>query len=85
MRAMILAAGRGERGRCQEAPQNARFHSSLAYLSRRILFGDRFECPQAHVKGHAADRDATLFECGNCHNPTAWIPATPLGAQTICR
>jgi hypothetical protein len=28
---------------------------------------------------------ATLFECGNCHNPTAWIPATPLGAQTICR
>lgn len=28
---------------------------------------------------------ATLFECGNCHNPTAWIPATQLGAQTICR
>jgi hypothetical protein len=28
---------------------------------------------------------ATFFECGSCHNPTAWIPATQLGAQTICR
>jgi hypothetical protein len=28
---------------------------------------------------------ATLFECGNCHNPTSWIPATQLGGQSICR
>ena len=28
---------------------------------------------------------ATLFECGGCHNPSAWIPATQLGSQSICR
>lgn len=27
----------------------------------------------------------TLLDCGNCHNPSAWIPATKLGQQTICR
>lgn len=27
----------------------------------------------------------TLVDCGNCHNPSAWIPATQHGAQTICR
>jgi hypothetical protein len=27
----------------------------------------------------------SFFECGSCHNPTAWIPATRLGAQTLCR
>jgi hypothetical protein len=27
----------------------------------------------------------SLFECGSCHNPSAWIPATQLGQQTICR
>lgn len=25
------------------------------------------------------------FDCGTCHNPSAWIPATQLGPQTICR
>lgn len=24
-------------------------------------------------------------DCGSCHNPTSWIPATQLGIQTICR
>ena len=27
----------------------------------------------------------TLLECGNCHNPSAWVPATQLGVQSICR
>jgi len=27
----------------------------------------------------------TFFECGQCHNPTAWVPDTGLGVQTICR
>ncbi len=27
----------------------------------------------------------TLVECGSCHNPSAWIPAAPIGQQTICR
>ncbi len=27
----------------------------------------------------------TLLDCGGCHNPSAWIPATQLGQQTICR
>ena len=27
----------------------------------------------------------TLVECGGCHNPSAWIPATQLGQQSICR
>lgn len=27
----------------------------------------------------------TLLECGRCHNPTAWIPATQFGVQTLCR
>lgn len=27
----------------------------------------------------------TLLDCGSCHNPSAWIPATQLGRQTICR
>ena len=27
----------------------------------------------------------TLIDCGNCHNPSAWIPATQLGQQSICR
>ena len=27
----------------------------------------------------------SLLECGSCHNPSAWIPATQLGQQTICR
>ncbi|MBP6628405.1 MAG: hypothetical protein KA297_03185 [Kofleriaceae bacterium] len=27
----------------------------------------------------------TLLECGNCHNPSAWVPATQLGQQSICR
>ena len=27
----------------------------------------------------------TLLDCGSCHNPSAWIPATQLGQQTICR
>ncbi len=27
----------------------------------------------------------SLIDCGNCHNPSAWIPATQMGAQTICR
>lgn len=27
----------------------------------------------------------TLVDCGNCHNPSAWIPATQLGQQSICR
>ncbi len=26
-----------------------------------------------------------LIDCGNCHNPSAWIPATQLGQQSICR
>jgi hypothetical protein len=28
---------------------------------------------------------ATFFDCGRCHNPTAWVPDTGLGAQSICR
>ncbi|HUJ58628.1 MAG TPA: hypothetical protein VLX92_09050 [Kofleriaceae bacterium] len=24
-------------------------------------------------------------DCGNCHNPSSWVPATQLGPQTICR
>lgn len=27
----------------------------------------------------------TLVDCGNCHNPTAWIPANQHGAQSLCR
>jgi Cytochrome c7 and related cytochrome c len=27
----------------------------------------------------------TLIDCGTCHNPSAWVPATQLGRQTICR
>jgi len=27
----------------------------------------------------------TLVDCGSCHNPSAWIPATQLGQQSICR
>lgn len=27
----------------------------------------------------------TMIECGNCHNPNAWLPATQLGAQSVCR
>ncbi len=27
----------------------------------------------------------TLVDCGNCHNPSAWIPANQLGQQTLCR
>ncbi len=27
----------------------------------------------------------SLIECGNCHNPNAWVPATQLGAQSVCR
>jgi hypothetical protein len=27
----------------------------------------------------------TLVDCGGCHNPSAWIPATQLGQQSICR
>ena len=27
----------------------------------------------------------SLIDCGNCHNPSSWIPATQHGAQTICR
>ncbi|MCX5741825.1 MAG: hypothetical protein NT062_04910 [Proteobacteria bacterium] len=26
-----------------------------------------------------------LIDCGNCHNPSSWIPATAGGQQTICR
>lgn len=26
-----------------------------------------------------------LVDCGNCHNPSAWIPAAQLGQQSICR
>jgi len=25
------------------------------------------------------------LDCGNCHNPSAWVPATQLGEQSICR
>ncbi len=25
------------------------------------------------------------LDCGSCHNPTAWIPATQLGGESICR
>jgi hypothetical protein len=25
------------------------------------------------------------LDCGSCHNPSAWVPATQLGSQTICR
>jgi hypothetical protein len=28
---------------------------------------------------------STLLECGNCHNPNAWIPATQYGQESICR
>lgn len=27
----------------------------------------------------------TLVDCGTCHNPSAWVPANPLGQQTLCR
>ncbi len=27
----------------------------------------------------------TFFECGRCHNPSAWVPDTGLGVQSICR
>jgi Cytochrome c7 and related cytochrome c len=27
----------------------------------------------------------TLLDCGSCHNPSAWVPATQFGRQTICR
>ncbi|HEY5947120.1 MAG TPA: hypothetical protein VIV40_16570 [Kofleriaceae bacterium] len=26
-----------------------------------------------------------LIDCGSCHNPNAWVPATQLGAQSVCR
>lgn len=26
-----------------------------------------------------------LFDCGGCHNPSAWVPATQLGQQSVCR
>jgi hypothetical protein len=26
-----------------------------------------------------------LVDCGSCHNPSAWLPATQLGQQSICR
>ena len=28
---------------------------------------------------------STLLECGNCHNPNAWVPATQYGQESICR
>jgi hypothetical protein len=27
----------------------------------------------------------TLIECGRCHSPSAWIPATGLGTESICK
>ena len=27
----------------------------------------------------------TLVDCGTCHNPSAWVPANPIGQQTLCR
>ncbi len=26
-----------------------------------------------------------LIDCGSCHNPSAWVPVTQLGQQSICR
>lgn len=45
-------------------------------------------CVSCHRKDSLRVRQPdhrTLVDCGNCHNPSAWIPATQLGTQTICR
>jgi len=42
-------------------------------------------CHRNDAKKIKTPDHATFFECGSCHNPNAWIPATQLGAQSICR
>jgi len=42
-------------------------------------------CHRDDAKAVRLPDHSSLFECGRCHNPSSWVPATELGSQSICK
>jgi len=42
-------------------------------------------CHRTDARRVKSPDHSALIECGTCHNPNAWVPATQLGAQSVCR
>ncbi len=65
---------------CAECHRNGNFGA----VSPMCVSCHRNDALQVAQPDH---RSSGYFDCGSCHNPTAWLPARtkPLGRETVCR